>query len=384
MNYIISLLTSAVLSLALETYYEEPQHQPQPTNFINFVTTYKFLDQGILIKEASNNVLWASAYRTNSQPQVQQGQRISRNRLVKSQDHGITWQTVHIFDKNIEVVYADGHGNIFVSISLGRWLEAPYAQLHKSTDNGATFTKVLQTGGGVPVGWNIASQNGTMFVSEYGFKGHSPANIGNNARRIYRSLDFGNTWETVFYPEPTYDWHNHTTLITTDGVVYQSIGDGANAHIKRSTDNGYNWQTVARRFHPTSALQFGDYILWGLDAGPWHGVMRYHRPTQTTSRSLTLPYPFKGSAYDMIYANGIVYAMFLSYINYSHPASIFYSKDQGHTWHILGEIHSPNAHGIGFFHMRHDDKFAYIDIQTPLYNEEEITFFRGTLRFELL
>ncbi|MCL2573331.1 MAG: stalk domain-containing protein [Defluviitaleaceae bacterium] len=334
-------------------------------NFHDFIVDYAFLDWGIIVLEADADTLWATQFRTGS--------------LLKSTDHGDTWTAIYQFARPINAIYADDFGNLFVTTTLDRWAAEGSGEVFRSTDGGKNFDHVLNIGAGVPLRWNIASQDGTMFMSEYGFKW-----LDNNARRIYRSLDFGETWVTVYEPPQLIDFHMHKILMTDDGIIYQSIGDGQNAQIIRSLDNGYTWEVVTRGFQPTSGLVFDTHILWGLDGGPWMGVARHDRTTGVFSRALTLPYPFFGPAYDMIMHNGIIYAMFLSYEGYDFPASFFFSKDEGETWELMGYITKPIYRGIGLNHIVTDGVYLYVDIGVPLERGRGMEFFRGTLRISLL
>lgn len=340
-------------------------HRPSD-NFNDWITPYVFLEERIIVMAHQDGILWARQNRTGY--------------LLQSINQGGNWNLVYKFEKPIRAIYLDTKGNIFVSITGNRWSSIPTGQIHRSYNGGETFHKVLYGMSGAAEHWNIASRNGTIFISEYGFKGY-----GDNARRVYRSLDWGVTWQVVFDPGRIFNFHHHKTIITDDGIVYQSIGDGRNAKIIRSTDNGETWQTVVKGFQPTSAIVFDTHILWGLDGGPWYGVMRYDRRTGKVSNSLTVPYPFSSSNYDMLYAHGVVYAMFLSYGRYSHPGSIFFSKDRGITWELLGYIEKTPRWGIGLYSIVTDGTFAYVSISTPIYrNGSRETNFYGTLRFELL
>ena len=339
-------------------------------NFRNFITNYALLDWGILVLEhqegEGSGTLWATQFRTGN--------------LLRSANQGETWTLVYAFPRPVNAIYADDYGNLFVATTLDRWAAIGTAELFKSDDGGQTFRHVLDIESGAPMNWNIASDSGTMFVSEYGYKW-----LPNNARRIYRSLDFGETWTTIYTPAPTLDYHNHKILIAGEGVIYQSVGDGQNAQIKRSIDNGHTWEQVVSGFQPTSGIAFENHILWGLDGGPWMGVARYDRHTGEMTSSLTLPEPFSGPAYDMVMAHGVVYAAFLSYGGYSFPGSIWYSRDKGETWHRLGYIEKLSPlDGVGLNHIVTDGKYLYIDVGTPVYRDRVVQHFRGTLRIRLL
>ena len=339
-------------------------HRPAD-NFQSFITNYAFLDWGIIVLEAEDGVLWATQFRTGN--------------LMKSTDHGESWAFVHEFARPINAIYADGYGHLFVTTTLDRWAPRGTGEVFKSSDGGDSFRHVLDIGVGVPLRWNIASQDGTMFMSEYGFKW-----LDNNARRIFRSLDFGETWVTIHEPPQTLDYHNHKILITEDGIIYQSVGDGQNSQILRSDDNGYTWTTAVRGFQPTSGLVFDAHILWGLDGGPWMGVARYDRQSGEMTQAFVLPQPFSGPAYDMIMVHGIIYAAFLSYGGYSFPASIFYSEDEGVTWHLMGYIEKAPHDGVGLNHIVTDGRYAFIDIGAPVNRDGMVEMFRGTLRIDLL
>lgn len=335
-------------------------------NFKDFLTAHTFLDSELTVLEYHDGSLLA--------------RRFGRE-LVRSTDHGISWAYLNAFQQPIKAVYVDASANIFVTTSSGRWEPVGTGEVFKSSDGGLTFRKVLDVGAGVPLNWNITSRDGLMFISEYGYKG----NNGNNARRIYRSLDRGETWDIVFEPAPREEWHNHKILITNQGLVYQSIGDGENAKIIHSNDNGDNWDVAVNGIHPTSAVEFETHILWGLDAGENPGIVRYDKNSGEITQALNLPEPFNGSAYGMALSRGVVYAIFLSYEGYSHPASIFYSEDEGNSWQLLGRIEKPSdSLGIGLYNLVLDGRFGYIDIQTPVYRNGTIEQYRGTLRFGLV
>ena len=348
-----------------------------PVNFRDFITDFVLLEYAVMVLAAQEDRLWATTP-SPGEHSIQANLRV----LLKSYDHGDSWEEVYVFPNPIDTVYCDAFGNIFVATTLDRWGSEGTAELFRSVDGGNTFHKVLDIASGAPYHWSIASQNGTMFLSEYGYKGES-----DNARRIYRSLDFGESWEVVYEPEPMHNYHNHKILIA-DEVVYQSVGDWPHNKIIRSVDRGETWELAVDGIHPTGAVVFDTHILWGLDSGgyPNSGVARYSRISGEIESFWHPPYPFEGSSYSMAMANGIVYAIFLSYSGDSHPASIFFSRDEGETWEMLGYIDKYPQEGIGLWTLTLDDTFGYIDIQTPVQLEdgERMSRYRGTLRFSLL
>ena len=338
------------------------------SNFRDWIVPYVFLQENIIVMAYHEGILWARQNQTGI--------------LLQSTNHGGNWAYIYKFENPVRAIYLNEHGVIFVSTTVDRWSPTPTGAIHRSYDGGETFHTVLSGMSGAAEHWNIASNDNIMFISEYGFKGR-----GDNARRIYRSIDWGITWQIVFDPGRIYNYHHHRILITDDGIVYQAIGDGINARIIRSQDNGASWQTVVTGYQPTSAIAFDTHILWGLDGGPYYGVMRYCRSTGAITRSFTTPEPFGSSNYDMLYVNGVVYAMFLSYghIRYTHPGSIFFSRDEGITWELLGYIEKSHGWGIGLYSIVSDGTYAYVNISTLIYHDgiRERNFY-GTLRFKLI
>ena len=343
-------------------------------NFRAFVTDVHLMEPYLYVLAYYDELLWATWSR---------GKYNDRGNLLKSGDRGNTWEQVYVFYNPIDVIHFDGFGNIFVTTSIDRWGDTGMAQLFRSADGGVSFALVLDIISGAPYHWNIASKDGIMFLSEYGYKGSS-----DNARRIYRSLDFGSTWHIVFEPPPTYNWHNHKIIITDAWAVYQSIGDMPHNHIIRSLDYGNTWELAIENLHPTAAVQIGNYILWGLDSGanpdvPNSGIARYCIAAGEIESFWIPPYPFSGSCYDIAVANGIIYALFLSYGGDVHPASIWYSKDEGRIWNLMGYIEKQPFTGIGLWALTVDDMYGYIIVQTPTDFTSGIEFL-GTLRFRLL
>ena len=163
---------------------------PHPDNFTDFVTDFVFLQEGLIVMNVRGGIAWAREFQTGN--------------LLKSYNHGDDWLHVYEFADPVNAVYLDDFGNIFVSTSHDRWAEIGTGKLFVSNDGGVSFRHVLDVQAGAAVWWNIASQEGTMFLSEYGYKWH-----GNNARRVYRSTDYGENWEIVLYPPEVYNRHNH-------------------------------------------------------------------------------------------------------------------------------------------------------------------------------
>ena len=353
-------------SAPLVTPTESAPDTPLPDNFNDFVVSFHLLADNIRVERAWLGALYASN---------------GSNQLLRSVDHGESWTVLYSFGRRIDSVYVNDRGYVFVAVTSGRFSPHANSQLFRSVDQGHSFELVLDIESGAPFHWSYASLGNLMFVSEYGYHG-TLGGVMDNARRVYRSTDYGQSWEVVFSPTPVHNWHNHVTVLAGD-VLYQSIGDFPHQRVLRSTDNGNSFSRTAINTHPTSAIVLDDYILWGLDG--YGGVLRYHRHTGRVGATWRPPAPFTGPVYDMLYVHGIIYALFLSYEGAAHPASIWFSRDYGHNWELLGRIDKAPHEGVGLWSIFADGYYAYVAIQTPVHMSygENRTFF-GTLRFELL
>lgn len=323
---------------------------------------YKLLEKGVLVFVHNKGTLYARRQGTT---------------LIKSTNYGKSWEVLGIFSEDIRGIFVNDNEEIFVSASWNIRNPHGKGKIYKSCDNGITFKKVLEVNSGAALNWNIDTKNNTMFISEYGIK------TGDNARRIYRSLDRGETWETVYNPNPQLNYHCHKLLIA-ENAVYQSVGDNVNACILSSRDNGDSWQTIIKGFHPTSGIETNSHVLWGLDTGPFAGIAGLNKSTGEMDFEFALPHPFHGPAYDMAKANDVVYAVFNSYDGNIHPGSIWCSKDDGATWQLFAKIEKQACEGVGMWNFTADDKYGYIALQMPVHGNETKEEYVGTLRFELL
>ncbi|MGC4043615.1 MAG: hypothetical protein QM758_07395 [Armatimonas sp.] len=135
--------------------------------------------------------------------------------------------------------------------------------LHRSTDGGATWTRI---GEGLPADSNHSSDpivvdSKTFLVNTAGWK--QGASLG-----IYRSADAGATWQKVSDFGPAGE-----PLVTADGTIYwQRIWGGG---LLRSADRGKSWTQVSKEVRSNAvemdrkrlAALNGNQILISSDGG---------------------------------------------------------------------------------------------------------------------
>lgn len=352
----------------IEETYKLPEGDKAPI----FKSEYEYLTPGIHVLEADEDYLWAIG-----------GEKTLKKRILyKSSDLGERWEEFYVFEKPIEGMHITDTGEMLVSISDGRWETNSNCEILKLY--GKNFKTVLELESGAALNWNFASdEEGYIFISEYGYK-----NLPNNARRIYRSKDKGETWENVFSPKEEEGHHNHVISIDKDdpNIIYQVIGD-EDKRIIKSEDRGDTWDVLLRDYHPTAELQIDDNIFWALDNVPNSGILRFNKKTEELNYSFETPEPFKGSIYDMLYENGVIYAGLLSYSEPSNywDGSMFISRDKGETWEnfaIWPKLDESSA--IGLINFTSKDGYGFINAKVPAIVNGENSHYNGTIKFKLL
>ncbi len=339
------------------------------------ILEYEPLRQGMRVLESNKDYLWFAGGNDRDG---------YGNVLYKSKDLGDSFEFVYAFDKLIEGIHITPKNTILVSISNDRWSKDAKCEIHRSIDGGKTFTKVLDVTSGAVTNWNFTSDNdGYIFVSEYGYK-----NLPNNARKIYRSKDNGASFQVVYNPAEKNMSHNHVIQIDKNNknIIYQSIGDKYKEIIV-SKDRGNTWSRLIYDYNPTSMLQIDNYVLIGLDNHPKTGIVKIDKATNTPQFVFSPEKPIKGSIYDMLYANDIIYAGLLSYSQDSHtwPGSMYISKDKGNTWeNVMIWPKITNESGIGMYNFYEKDGYGFINGIFPYFVNGMAGHYTGTMKFKLL
>lgn len=300
--------------------------------------------------------------------------------LYKSRNGGNTWIQVKKFKRKIKGIHTNGRESIFVAIGGDRWSEDPKTELLKAENVESEFKKVLDIKSGVVLNWNMASDSeGYMFLSEYGNK-----DIEDNPRRIYRSKDYGTTWEVVYEPSPQKGYHNHVIHIDKYNLnnIYQIVGDDDKKLII-SKDRGDTWDVKDTDYHPTSVVQIQNYLIYGLDAVPFSGFKTLDTETDEIVRNYRLKKPRYGSIYDMVLVGETIYAGALSYYYNDWAGSILISTNYGESWNTLAEVNRPEDLGVSFDNFIEFNGDVYIGGVYPVILNGEETTFHGTIKYKV-
>jgi hypothetical protein len=183
-------------------------------------------------------------------------------RVHRSNDNGATWSRVELESGNVTALAAHG-GYLFAAITDG----GPY--ILRSTDNGLT--------------WSSAAEGLEEFVEALHMVGDTLF-AGSYYKGIYRSTDHGDSWhqantvEDSSAPPPTYV----SSFTINNGYLYAGTGLG----VYRSSNRGDNWTrlTVPVRGEVNAlgiyndSLIAGQYYsyssvtLWNREQNEWESI----------------------------------------------------------------------------------------------------------------
>lgn len=310
---------------------------------------------------------------------------IESNKLYKTSGINSDRYLIHEFQEKDRIVSMESlaNGNFLVCTSESRWLDKANGKIYLGKEDSPELKKVLDLAIGDAYHWNYAhDEDGYVFISEYGYKGED-----NNARRIYRSKDFGESFELVYEPETEEGYHNHIIHIDKNDSekIYQVIGDD-NKRLLISEDRGDSWRSLDwGDYHPTSIIDMGDYLLMGLDGVPYSGIISFDKETEEISKSLKLNKPDGGSVYTMLETDGKIYAGFMSYADKdSWDGTIYTSEDGGESWEREFSFDKlDESAGLGIYKFIENNGEIYIDMHFPYMEEKSLKTYFGTVKLNI-
>lgn len=198
---------------------------------------------------------------------------ISGNKLYKSTDNWNTRSLIKTFDGVVGAIYFNKDELI---ACIGNTPNEKAGSLYMSYNGITEWKKVLEAGdtnahfnqawGGISVDENI------IVAGEYGLQAY--------ARRVYVSLDGGETFKQILDLENIPDKHVH-------GIAYDKWykriwvcnGDGVHKSIRYSDDFGETWNIVSTDFQPVGIIPTENSVLFTMDGSP-NGVILWKRTSK--------------------------------------------------------------------------------------------------------
>lgn len=336
---------------------------------IELIGGYEFAKDGFRVLESDDEYLYGV---------------IDSNNLYRTKGINEKRELIQTFDKNIITMHTLENKNLLLSTSESRWIDRPNGDIYLFDDDSKELKKVLTLKSGDAYHWNIASdKKGNVYISEYGIKSEK-----DNARRIYKSDNFGEDFKLIYNPKKEEGYHNHKIIVdkNNENIVYQVIGD-LNKRLLISEDKGDNWRSIDwGNYHPTSIIDIGDYLILGLDGAPYSGIARFNKETEKVEEVFKTPKPYGGSIYSMIEHEGKIYAGNMSYSNKEKwHGSIMVSKDKGKTWeieYIFDKLSEDMGVGLNKLVSHEDKLFVLCQIPYKCPTSGENKHYFGTIELE--
>jgi photosystem II stability/assembly factor-like uncharacterized protein len=250
------------------------------------------------------------------------------NTIYKTTDRGATCVQLKAFNsQGIDSIHINKENTIFVSPGLGA--PASEAGLWCSLDGGGTWTKVIS----LPVScsfWAIDEDaNGRLFAGVY-TRGSTK-----NAR-IYRSIDFGASWTSVYFDSKARHMHD----IAVDKItnkIYATVGDkfvpqSNVAYILCSDDGGKNWKKILKDLPQMVAVEAipGARLFGTDDVG--NGELYRTIDDKKTVKVLDTGAHSCGFWIRRDPASGRIYVSFVTGEGPKKISGLYTSNDNGQTW----------------------------------------------------
>ncbi len=233
--------------------------------------------------------------------------------VLKSTDGGTTWNTT-----GLSFNLTDGLSSLIRKVVVNpansnELVAAGYDGIYKSFDGGTTWTK---TDSNIFIDLKVNPvNNNTLYAATY----YNAAN--GSSQRIYRSYDFGDTWEELNTGMPLSNTVLRIELAiapSDTNYIYALACDNNNGFygIYKSTDAGQNWSMVAAydtTGHPGAALA-PNILGWG------DGGMSGFMPDEGGQGTYDLTLVVDPHNKDFVYSGGV---------------NMWGSDDGGITWDIV-------------------------------------------------
>jgi len=283
--------------------------------------------------------------------------------VYKSTDSGQTWANTGLRDtRQISRIVVDPQNSKIVYVSALGHAYGPNAErgVYRSTDGGASWTKVLDQGPEIGVSdLAIATENSKVLFAT-AWRSHRPpwstyAPLDGPGSGLFRSQDSGQSWSRLTGNGlPEGDWGRTAVAVSPDGKrVYALISASKKPGLYRSDDEGNNWALQNEDPRLTSrAWYFGNITIDPKSPNVVYipNVALYRSEDGGKTISIVRGAP-GGDDYHQIWIDPKDSARMI--IGTDQGASI--SLDYGQTWSSW--YNQPTAQ---FYHVITDDQFPYV------------------------
>jgi photosystem II stability/assembly factor-like uncharacterized protein len=214
---------------------------------------------GVVVLDPKNPLtVWVGTGENNSQRSVSYG-----NGVYRSDDGGRSWKNVGLkTSEHIGRIAIDPRDSntVYVAAQGPLWGAGGERGLYKTTDNGKTWNQILKIGENTGVTDVVIDPNNpdTLYAAAYQRRRHVFTMInGGPESALYKSTDAGATWTKLTRGLPTSDMGRIGLAISPvdTNVIYATIeAADKKGGIFRSTDRGGNWER--RNEFDTTAMYY--------------------------------------------------------------------------------------------------------------------------------
>jgi hypothetical protein len=276
--------------------------------------------------------------------------------LMRSTNRGETWSTLYTFGANVSVVFVTRLNSILVGLESN--------EIHRSDDDGATFTKVLDA-----VPW-FKTQGivQSRLTDDIVFGEYPTSDPGTNVR-IFRSTDDGATWTAVkdFGAYNVNIRHVHSVQVdpfeaTTTYIATTGDSDSQCQWWKSNDGDAAVWANMnvpATQFYRTLGVLFSkEKYFWatdapGLNTGAY-GVYSVLKTGVGDYANATCLRQTQGAVYGVTQINEFMLfgTVQEGTARYSRLCELVVSRDMGATWETALRWRAKDGAGIyGFYHF---------------------------------
>lgn len=294
----------------------------------------------------------------------------SNDGYVYRSEDGVTFERLNLKASqatSVKSIYVDSRGYIYAS---GTHKDTEVGYIFRSLDDGDTWESVVRsqewgrTNGAI---WRWAElSNGTLLAGFYNDKSVPMA-------WVYASEDGGETWFVLlnYTAREGLSEHVHNVFADSDDRIYVSIGDEGRALLV-SDDLGQTWTKVFDNDGFTGIDELGDYIVLAPDNSTTsYSLMKKGSNLVIPTLKPDITYDTSSIAYDLVQHEGVL-------ISATHNSDedessyVFFSADGGWTW--LPLMHRP---GWG----KYTDLHVYRGYAYMVYRAYEDQLTRVVVRF---
>ncbi|RMB08151.1 VPS10 domain-containing protein [Eilatimonas milleporae] len=312
----------------------------------------------ITMDPADPLTLWVGTGENNSQRSVANGDGV-----YKSTDGGKSWKNMGLKDSGHISriwVHPDDSDVVLVAAQGPLWSGGGDRGLYKTTDGGATWTRILEIDADTGVNeFVVDPRNPDVIVaSSYQRRRHVWTLInGGPGSGVHRTTDGGATWTKVTRGLPTQDHLGRIGLAgapSAPGMIYAIVEtEGKGSGLYRSTDFGQSWEK--RSGHRTTSAQYYNELI--VDP---HDADTLYAPDTFTQVSRDGGKTFSRLGFESRHVDD--HALWIDPDNTSHlyiggDGGIYESWDGGTLWR-----HVNNLPIVQFYRIQPDEDVPFYNV----------------------